>query len=97
MFPAWAKHVTVDEYGNVACKKCGGIQSRDFIGCIFCCQHDELKLIEEWQGSDSGGTWGLNVECALCGKNFDFNNEKLMREYKLVLKIPTIKQENDDA
>ena len=85
-FPAWANKQFADEFGNVACKVCGNVQSPTFKACIVCCKHDELELTEEWHGLDDGGGWELGVECAICGKNFDFTRDYLIRNYKLVRK-----------
>lgn len=73
-----------DEYGNVACADCGKMQSPSFTACIECCQHDELRLREEWHGPDDGGGWELDVECTVCGKNFGFSRDDLIENYKLL-------------
>lgn len=85
-FPEWAKQEAVDKYGNVACKVCGKIQVTDFGACIYCCAHDEFELTEKWHGPDEGGGWELDVECSICGKNFDFSRQELIQNYKLVRK-----------
>jgi len=84
IIPDWSNPVA--DYGNVACKVCNKIQASSFKACIYCCNHDELELVEEWHGPDDDGGWELDVECLICGKNFDFQNEQLVNEYKLVRK-----------
>jgi hypothetical protein len=81
--PGWALPEPADEYGNATCKVCGKKQAPSFGACIQCCSHDELRFDEEW---DQG--WHLTVECAVCGKNFDFTNDELMRDYKAVRRSP---------
>lgn len=84
----WALPYPQDKYGNVACKRCGKLQSPFFKACIGCCDHEELNPTEEWHGPDDGGGWELDVECAICGKNFDFSRSEIIRNYKLVLRKP---------
>ena len=80
----WARPGSEDEYGNLACRACGEMQSPRFNSCIKCCQHDNLDLIERWEGPDDGGGWELDVKCVACGKNFGFSHDELMEKYKLV-------------
>ena len=87
-WPTWAKQEAADSYGNATCAACGHVQSPSFQACISCCKHDELRLVEDWHGADEGGGWELDVECSICGKNFDFSRDLLMREYKVVRKTP---------
>lgn len=84
-WPEWAKPEATDQYGNVACKVCGHIQSPTFNACISCCAHAALNLTEDWHGPDDGGRWELEAVCSKCGKNF-FSLEELLRGYKLVRK-----------
>ena len=86
--PCWALPEWRDSYGNVKCVKCGKIQSDRFSACVECCKHEELELTEEWHGPDEGGGWGLDVECKMCGKNYDFRRDDLIARYKLVLILP---------
>lgn len=85
-WPEWANQEDADKYGNVTCKVCGKAQSPYFRACIYCCNHDELTLTEKWHGSDEYGDWGLDVECSICWKNYDFSNKDLIQKYKLVRK-----------
>lgn len=79
----------VDDYGNVACIKCGKAQSPLFKNCIYCCNHDHLKFVEDY---DCG--WRVTVNCAVCGKNFGFTNEDLIDNYTINrINIPDHKQE----
>ena len=71
----------IDTHGNVACLKCGKAQSPYFMACIYCCTHEILEFTEQW---DCG--WRLDVYCSICGKNFDFSKDVLIREYKAVRK-----------
>lgn len=84
----WAVPDFVDEWGNVKCAKCGRVQSNSFTACIWCCNHDTLKFTEDWHGTDDCGGWELEVECAVCGKNFDFKREEIMRNYIAVRRQP---------
>lgn len=85
-YPSWAKQETADRYGSVACKMCGRTQSPHFMACIYCCKHDTLSLSKGWHSTDGGGGWGLEAECAVCGKNHDFDNDTLIRDYQLTRK-----------
>ena len=67
----------VDHYGNVACKKCGNVQSPSYKRCIKCCSHDNLAFDEEY---DSG--WRLTAYCTDCGKDID--NSELRINYKII-------------
>lgn len=71
---------------NVECTKCGKFYSQLFVKCPYCCDHNELHLIEEWNGPDEGGGWGLEAVCSECGKNYDFNRNFLIDNYKLIRK-----------
>ena len=84
--PSWAKQEAVDRYGNVTCKVCGKPQSPSFADCVYCCTHDRLVLVEDWHGPDDGGSWCLEAECDICGKNFGFYNDVLISEYQLIRK-----------
>lgn len=86
--PCWALPGWRDSYGNVKCSTCGKIQSDHFRVCVECCKHEELELTEEWHGPDEGGGWELDVECKICGKNYDFRRSDLIARYKLVLISP---------
>jgi uncharacterized Zn finger protein len=70
--------------GNIKCETCGKEYTGLFTACPHCCQHNELELVEEWQGPDDGGGWGLAVQCMECGKNYDFRRDELIENYKLV-------------
>ncbi len=70
--------------GNTRCEKCGKEYANFFKACVHCCRHDELELFEEWQGPDDGGGWGIDFQCAICGKNYDFSRAQLIENYKLV-------------
>lgn len=78
--PEWASQFA-DSDGNAVCKDCGKVQAASFKACIYCCKHNELDFTEDWHCG-----WNLDVECAICGKNFDFSNETIIREYKAVKK-----------
>ena len=82
-FPDWT-----DQHGNVKCQKCGKVQSPMFRACIACCPHDTLYFTEDWHGPDEGGGWELDVECADCGKNFDFSRSDIIANYKAVRRKP---------
>ena len=84
--PRWARPGAADEFGNIACKKCGYIQSPSYRACLKCCPHNRLALTEGWHGDDDGGGWELEVECAKCGKDCDFGRKTLMRDYAVVRK-----------
>jgi len=75
--PGWASQFADGE--SAICKKCGKVQDVSFSACISCCKHDELYFTEEWHCG-----WHLDVECAICGKNFGFDNDVIIREYKVV-------------
>jgi hypothetical protein len=62
-----------DKYGNVACVKCGYVQSPSWGACIKCCQHKVLVFRDEWVGLDDGGGWAKSYSCAACGKDFDLD------------------------
>lgn len=87
--PLWAIAGFTDTHGNIKCNVCGKLQSPSFKECIYCCAHDELDFTEERCGTDEGGGWELKVECARCGKNFDFTRYNLIRDYKAVRRSPT--------
>lgn len=70
-----------DESGNVACLKCGLVQSSSFKACIKCCEHNNLEFGEDY---DSG--WHLVVSCHDCGKNFGFDNDDIIRNYRIIRK-----------
>lgn len=72
-----------DGKGNVGCRSCGKMQSEYFKACIYCCPHNTLDLIEEYNNG-----WSLDVECSDCGKNFDFKIEDLIKNYKVVRRLP---------
>ena len=71
----------VDKNGNVACNHCKKVQSPSFTACVYCCEHKNLEFDDEY---DCG--WRLDVFCTDCGKNFDFRNDDLMANYKIVKK-----------
>ncbi len=75
-----------DKHGNVKCEKCGRWASETFKKCPHCCEHNELELDEGWHGSDEEGGWELEVVCLECGKNYDFDNDWLIENFKLVRK-----------
>ena len=84
--PSWAKPGAADEFGNVACAVCGKVQSPRFDACVSCCKHERLAFTEGWHGADDGGGWEIEAYCAVCGKNYDFSNETLIRDYQAVKK-----------
>jgi transcription elongation factor Elf1 len=65
--------------GNVTCADCGKAHASFFKSCPNCCTHDELRFTERY---DFG--WRLDVECAICGNDFDFSIEDLISNYKIV-------------
>lgn len=73
-----------DNHGNMKCDVCGNTQSDSFKYCINCCDHTQLHLVETYFHGGSG--WHLDVECSICGKNFGFDNEKIINDYMLVKK-----------
>lgn len=81
--PKWANPEPADHYGSVACAKCGGLQADSFKACIYCCNHTVLDFVDEWLGDNDFGGWGLTYVCRECGKNFDFDNEMMKREYEI--------------
>jgi len=81
--PGWT-----DFYGNIKCAKCGKVQSPTFKACIVCCLHNTLDFTEYWHGSDECGGWHLGVECADCGKNFDFDRDDIIANYMAVRRKP---------
>lgn len=91
--PCWALPEWRDGSGNVKCATCGKIQSEHFRACVDCCNHEELELTEEWNGPDEGGGWELDVECKICGKNYDFRRSDLIARYKLVLILPDSREQ----
>ncbi len=84
----WAVPGWTDGYGNCKCAKCGKVQSPTFKACVKCCSHDTLNFVEEWHGPDEGGGWELDVECADCGKNFDFNRDEIIYNYQAIRRKP---------
>lgn len=84
--PDWARPEFLDKYGNVACKVCGKEQAPSFRACIYCCKHDELELTEVWGGTDDCGGYEFDVFCQTCGKDFGFDRNELIRNYKVVRK-----------
>ena len=87
MAEEWEEWANKGSNGNVACKKCGREQSPTFFACIYCCNHDELETVEDWQGDDDHGKWGIDYECKTCGKNF-FTHDEILHNYRLVRKQP---------
>lgn len=75
--PDWADP-SDNGFGNVSCKVCQMVQAPFFRACIYCCAHKALSIIEGRDG-------GLDFECDMCGKNFDFDINLIIRRYKLVM------------
>ncbi len=82
--PLWALAGTLDKYGNVACSKCGTVQSPQFTACVNCCQHTKMAIVERWYGNDESGEWGFAVQCKGCTKDFDFDPDVLKTRYEVV-------------
>jgi hypothetical protein len=76
-----------DANGNVTCKKCGKKYDPFFKHCPHCCKHKTLNLVSDygWGDNDSAG-WEIGVECAVCGKNYGWDKEDVIRRYKAVLR-----------
>jgi len=77
----WYIKDTDDGHGNGTCKKCKKISSKVFKSCVYCCQHKELKITEEY---DHG--WIIAFECTKCGTS-GFGNDELIENYKVVRKL----------
>jgi len=79
---AKTKSLKQDKYGSVKCEKCGKFYSPSFIKCPRCCKHNELELTEEWHLDG----WELDVTCSECGKNYGFDRQWLINNFKLIRK-----------
>ena len=69
-----------DKYGGVECEKCGQSYDPSFKKCPYCCPHENLRLVNEWNNC---GAWELDIVCNDCGKNY-FDKDHVMNNYKLV-------------
>jgi len=82
----WALPESLDDNGNVTCKKCGHKQSIYNPLCQECCPHDELVISEDIDEDDDGNPiveWNFN--CKKCLKDFDLSL-LIMKDYKVVKK-----------
>ena len=73
----------IDKYGNIKCLKCRNFYSPSLTNCPDCCKHEKLDLTEEWTDSDG---YKLDVICTTCGRDYGFDNEWIINNFKLVRK-----------
>ena len=71
-----------DKYGNILCPRCNKYYASDFKKCVRCCLHNTLEFDEEY---DIG--WRLCVKCRECGKNYGFDNDYLIKNFKIVMDV----------
>lgn len=77
------------EKGNIQCKTCGRMYAASavFNKCPHCCPHNELRITDQWTGSEPRGHgWAPDFICVECGKDYGWSLTDLKINYKIIRK-----------